>query len=74
MKWIATAVLTRSGSSTTGSMEGKDMDKEFLKHLEESIDSFKNDPADTDFQRGYLAALKECKRVMKMMEAEHHAH
>lgn len=32
---------------------------EVIEYLEEALDSFIIDPADTDYQLGYLAALKE---------------
>lgn len=30
-----------------------------LEYLENALDSFETDPADTDYQRGYQAALQE---------------
>ena len=36
-----------------------------------AIDTFKGDPADTDFQRGYQAALQDMLR--EVFEAEHEA-
>jgi hypothetical protein len=39
-----------------------------IKHyLQQALDGFKHDPADSDFQRGYLAALEE---VAKMYAPE----
>lgn len=33
--------------------------QQMLQHLEQAIHGFDRDPADTDYQRGYLAALIE---------------
>lgn len=33
-------------------------------YLKEAIDSFKRDPADTQFQNGYLAALEETQKFL----------
>lgn len=32
---------------------------EFIEYLTASVDSFDNDPADSDYQEGYEAALKD---------------
>lgn len=32
---------------------------DILSYLEEALEGFDNDPADTDFQRGYQSALQE---------------
>ena len=39
-------------------------------YLEQALAGFKNDPADTNFQRGYQAALEE---VAKFLEQDHDA-
>jgi hypothetical protein len=36
-----------------------------LGYLERMIEQFRKDPPDTDYQRGYLAALEELARVAK---------
>jgi hypothetical protein len=33
-------------------------------YLIEALQSFENDPADTDYQKGYEAALKEVRKVI----------
>ena len=36
-----------------------------IKYLRDAIATFDNDPADSDFQRGYLAALKDVLREVQ---------
>lgn len=39
--------------------------EEIIAYLKSSIEQFDDDPADTDFQRGYLSALKETLKVIE---------
>jgi hypothetical protein len=38
-----------------------------IRHLNEAIRTFKADPPDTAFQRGYLAALEETREAVRDM-------
>ncbi len=42
----------------------------FIRYLRQVEQSFKNDPPDTDYQRGYLAAVLEMLRVAETSEQE----
>ena len=44
--------------------------EEIKKYIEETISSFKNDPPDTDFQCGYLAAYMSIYEDMFMTREE----
>ena len=37
-------------------------------YLEEAIASFKRDPADSQFQKGYLAALEETQKFLQQQK------
>lgn len=39
--------------------------KDVLKYVKSAIATFDNDPPDSPFQRGYLAALEETKAVIE---------
>ncbi|MBS7790278.1 DUF3209 family protein [Roseococcus sp. SDR] len=43
---------------------------EALRDVGESIATFKADPPDTDFQRGYLAALRRLQGEIKRLRGE----
>ncbi len=36
-------------------------------YIKEALDSFERDPADSDYQKGYEAALKELKKYLDKM-------
>lgn len=38
---------------------------DIVQYLDEALAAFEKDPADTDYQRGYEAALRELKRVIE---------
>jgi hypothetical protein len=38
---------------------------DIVEYLDKALEQFKNDPADTDYQRGYEAALRELRRVIE---------
>jgi hypothetical protein len=40
-------------------------DGQMLEYVNKGIESFERDPADTDFQRGFLACLKALKSVFE---------
>lgn len=46
-------------------MASKDLLQRHIAQLNESITSFDRDPADTDYQRGYLAAMQEARRMAR---------
>jgi hypothetical protein len=39
--------------------------QDIIEHLNKAINGFNIDPPDSDYQRGYLAALKETRRVVR---------
>jgi hypothetical protein len=39
-------------------------------YLEEAIASFKRDPADSQFQKGYLAALEETQKFLQQQKSD----